>query len=226
VMTGGRGVAALFHGPPGTGKTFAAEAVAHELQLDLYRVDLSQVVNKYIGETEKQLAKLFDLAEQSSVVLFFDEADALFGKRTELKDAHDRFANVEVAYLLQRMEQFNGISILASNLRDNLDQAFTRRFGAVVKFPFPTADERREIWSGLLPSADLLAGDISLEQLARDVELAGGSIRNILLLAAALAADENSAITRKHLSQAIRREYQKEEIPWSGFSVQHAEDSV
>lgn len=218
VITGGRGISALFYGPPGTGKTFGAEAVAAELGLDLYKVDLSQVVNKYIGETEKQLARLFDVAERTGTVLFFDEADALFGKRTELKDAHDRFANIEVAYLLQRMEEYEGISILATNLRDNLDAAFSRRFQTIVEFPFPGIEERRAIWEGLLPSAARVADDVDLDVLARDISMAGGSLKNIVLLAAALAVEHDEEISMKHISRATTSEFHKQSLSWPGFT--------
>lgn len=204
-----RGVHALFAGPSGTGKTMAAEVLAHELGVDLFRVDLSAVVSKYIGETEKNLERVFTAAEGSNGILFFDEADALFGRRTEGNDALDRYANVEVSYLLQRMEAYDGIAVLATNLRAHLDEAFLRRLTFAVHFPFPDQDSRRTIWQGIWPADAPLSSDVDLDFLASAFELSGGNIRNVAVASAFLAAAEDSAITMSHLLRAIAREYQK-----------------
>jgi SpoVK/Ycf46/Vps4 family AAA+-type ATPase len=203
------GTAALFVGLPGTGKTMAAEIVAADLGYDLYRIDLSAVVSKYVGETEKNLETIFRAAEQGEVVLLFDEADALFGKRSEVRDAHDRYANIEVAYLLQRLETYSGVAILTSNLNGNLDEAFLRRLDAIVEFPFPEEDERREIWRRSLPELAPRAEDVDVADLARAFKLTGGHIRNSALTAAFLAASEGEPISRRHMLHAIRREYEK-----------------
>jgi SpoVK/Ycf46/Vps4 family AAA+-type ATPase len=208
-IAAGRGLAALFAGPPGTGKTMAAGVIANQLGLDLYRIDLSQVVSKYIGETEKNLARIFAEAESSNAVLLFDEADALFGKRTEIGDAHDRYANIETSYLLQRMEDYEGIAILASNLRQNMDEAFLRRLRFVVEFPFPDAAHRLHIWQRHLRTDAPLDGDLDLPLLAERVAVSGGNIRNIVLAAAFLAAGEGQPIGMAHLLRAARREYEK-----------------
>ena len=202
-------LSALFAGPSGTGKTMAAEVIANELGLPLYRVDLSVVVSKYIGETEKNLAQIFGEAESSSAILFFDEADALFGKRSEVKDAHDRYANIEVSYLLQRMEDYDGIIILASNFRQNMDEAFVRRLHLTADFPFPDEDARFEIWSRHLPPALPLDEDVDLRLLAKQYRLSGGNIRNACVTAAFLAAAEDSRAGMAHFQRAIRREHQK-----------------
>jgi hypothetical protein len=208
-IAAGRGLAALFAGPPGTGKTMAAGVIANQLGLDLYRIDLSQVVSKYIGETEKNLARIFAEAESSNAVLLFDEADALFGKRTEIGDAHDRYANIETSYLLQRMEDYEGIAILASNLRQNMDEAFLRRLRFVVEFPFPDAAHRLRIWQRHLRTDAPLDGDLDLPLLAERVAVSGGNIRNIVLAAAFLAAGEGQPIGMAHLLRGARREYEK-----------------
>jgi len=208
-MSLGKGLNALFSGPPGTGKTMAAEVIARELGLDLYKIDLSQVVSKYIGETEKNLDRVFAAAESSNAILFFDEADALFGKRSEVRDSHDRYANVEVSYLLQKMEEYEGVAILASNLRQHLDQAFLRRLAFTVHFPFPDEESRRRIWEGSWPHEAPLDGDVDFVFLAREYRLAGGNIRNIVLAAAFLAAAERGLVRQSHLLHATRREYQK-----------------
>jgi SpoVK/Ycf46/Vps4 family AAA+-type ATPase len=206
----GKGVTALFSGPPGTGKTMAAEVIAQELQLDLYKIDLSQVVSKYIGETEKNLDRIFTAAETANAILFFDEADALFGKRAEVKDAHDRYANIEVGYLLQKVESYLGLAILATNLRQNLDEAFIRRMQAIVEFPFPDEEFRYRIWQVIIPSALLLHEDVDLALLAREIKLSGGNIKNIALAAAFYAAAAESGILRmEHLVKAAHREHQK-----------------
>lgn len=203
------GLSVMFAGPSGTGKTLAAEALAFELGLDLFRIDLSAVVSKYIGETEKNLSRVFAAAETANAVLFFDEADALFGKRSEVKDAHDRHANVEVAYLLQKIEQFEGIAILASNLRQNLDGAFARRLAFCVNFAFPEEVERERLWEAMWPMHVERAGDVDLGWFAREFALSGGNIRNAIVAAAHLAAAQGTTIAREHLLHATKREYQK-----------------
>lgn len=205
----GLGISALFAGASGTGKTMAAEVLAQELQLDLYRIDLSAVVSKYIGETEKNLRRVFDAAEVGGAILLFDEADALFGKRSEVKDSHDRYANIEVSYLLQRMEAYRGLAILTTNLRDALDTAFLRRIRFVVNFPFPDAAQRAAIWQRIFPAATPVAG-LDVDKLAQ-LSVAGGNIRNIAVHAAFLAADagHDTPVTMSHLLAAARREYAK-----------------
>jgi hypothetical protein len=203
----GLGISALFAGPSGTGKTMAAEVLARDLRLDLYRIDLSQVVNKYIGETEKNLRRVFDAAEEGGAVLFFDEADSLFGKRSEVRDSHDRYANIEVSYLLQRMEAYRGLAILATNLKDALDPAFLRRIRFVVHFPFPDAAHRAEIWRRIFPAGTPTAG-LDVAALAR-LNVAGGSIRNIALNAAFLAAADGAPVEMRHLARSARGEYAK-----------------
>jgi AAA+ superfamily predicted ATPase len=205
----GKGVLALFAGPSGTGKTMAAEILARELGLDVYKIDLSAVVNKYIGETEKNLEKLFTEAQDSDAILFFDEADALFGKRSGVSDAHDRYANIETAYLLQRTEEYNGLVILASNLPKNMDEAFVRRLHFTVTFPVPEEAERLEIWRRTFPAEAPQAADLDLPFLARQLKITGGNIRNIILAAAFLAAEEGGPIAMRHLVLAARYEFQK-----------------
>jgi AAA+ superfamily predicted ATPase len=205
----GRGLNVLFSGSSGTGKTMAAEALAREIGLDLYKIDLSSMVSKYIGETEKNLRRIFDEAEESNAILFFDEADALFGKRSDVKDAHDRYANVEISYLLQKMEEHEGIVILATNLSRNMDEAFLRRMQFVVEFPFPEEDYRLRIWRSLLPDEAPVDGDLDLDFLARKLQLAGGSIKNILVAAAFLAAEDGGVIGMKHLVKAAWKEMRK-----------------
>jgi ATP-dependent 26S proteasome regulatory subunit len=203
------GVTVLFAGPPGTGKTMSAEIIASELGLDLYKIDLSTIVSKYIGETEKNLERIFSEAQSSNAILFFDEADAIFGKRSEVKDAHDRYANIEVSYLLQRMEAYDGVTVLATNLRANLDEAFTRRLQFAVDFPFPEEDDRLHIWQTLFPPELPRESDLDLSLFARRFKLAGGSIRNIIVSAAYLAASDGGQVTMKHLLHSTRREMQK-----------------
>ncbi|KQO96741.1 ATP-binding protein [Leifsonia sp. Leaf264] len=205
----GHGVVALFAGDSGTGKTMSAEVVAGELGLDLYVVDLSTVVDKYIGETEKNLERIFTAAAGTNAVLLFDEADAVFGKRSEVKDAHDRYANVESAFLLQRMETFDGLAILATNLRSNIDEAFTRRLDVIVDFPMPDAEHRAALWNRCLGSRVRRADDIDLEFLGRSFELAGGAIRSAAVTAAYLAAAEDGTVSMNHLVVAVQREYRK-----------------
>lgn len=203
----GLGISALFSGASGTGKTMAAEVLAKELRLDLYRIDLSAVVSKYIGETEKNLRQIFDAAEAGGAVLLFDEADALFGKRTQVKDSHDRHANVEVSYLLQRMEAYQGLAILTTNLKEAIDGAFLRRIRFVVKFPFPDALQRAEIWQRVFPAKTPTEG-LDANKLAK-LNVAGGNIRNIALNAAFNAADAGEPVMMKHILAATRSEYTK-----------------
>ena len=207
----GLGISVLFHGPSGTGKTLAAEVIASELDLDLLRIDLSQVVSKYIGETEKNLRRVFDAAEDGGAVLLFDEADALFGKRSEVKDSHDRYANIEVGYLLQRMEAYRGLAILTTNVKGALDSAFLRRLRFVVAFPFPDPAQRAQIWERAFPEATPTAR-LEPAVLAR-LNVAGGSISNIALGAAFLAAEDGTAVTPAHVLRAARSEYAKHERP-------------
>ena len=204
-----RGISALFAGDSGTGKTLAAEVVAGELGLAVYKIDLSSVVSKYIGETEKNLNTIFTEAHAGNAILFFDEADALFGKRSEVKDARDRYANIEVAYLLQQVEAYDGVVILATNFRHNLDDAFTRRLDFVVDFPFPDGEYRRRIWEVHFPARAPLSPDVNLDEIANQYRLAGGNIRNAALAAAYLAASNGKVITPAHIRGAIRREHQK-----------------
>ncbi|OPX92854.1 MAG: ATP-dependent zinc metalloprotease FtsH [Syntrophorhabdus sp. PtaB.Bin006] len=205
----GKGLSVLFSGPPGTGKTMAAQVIAHDLQLDLYKIDLSGVVSKYIGETEKNLAKVFQEAQTSNAILFFDEADALFGKRTEVSDAHDRYANIETSYLLQKMEEYEGMVILATNLRTNMDEAFTRRIRFIVEFPFPDEASRSKIWKTHFPGAAPLSDEIDFRFLSRQFQISGGSIKNIVLNAAFLAAENGGVIGMDHVLHGARREFEK-----------------
>lgn len=205
----GKGLHALFTGPPGTGKSMAAGVLAGALDLDLYKIDLSTIVSKYIGETEKNLARIFAEASASNAILFFDEADALFGRRTEVKDSHDRYANLEVSYLLQKMDEYDGLVILASNLRQNIDKAFLRRLNFIIDFPAPGPADRLRIWQGIWPVAAPRAADVDLPALAEQLELTGGSIRNIVLSAAYLAASEGKSIQMEHLRCAAEGEYKK-----------------
>ncbi|MCT7967816.1 ATP-binding protein [Laspinema sp. D1] len=205
----GKGLNVLFLGQPGTGKTMAAEAIAQELQLDLYKIDLSQIVSKYIGETDKNLDRIFTAAASSNAILLFDEADAIFGKRSEVKDARDRYANIEIGYLLQKMEEYEGIAILTTNLSNNIDDAFLRRLSFIIPFPFPKEAERYQIWQNIFPDKTPRRADLNLEFMARTLEIAGGNIRNIALAAAFLAAAEGEEIGMPHLIRATRREYQK-----------------
>jgi SpoVK/Ycf46/Vps4 family AAA+-type ATPase len=205
----GKGLNALFAGESGTGKTMAADIMAGNLGLDLYKVDLSTLVSKYIGETEKNLNRIFTEASTSNAILFFDEADAIFGKRSEVKDSHDRYANIEISYLLQRMEAYDGVVILATNMRSNLDEAFTRRLHFIIEFPFPEARDREIIWRVNFPQETPIAPDVDYGLLARRFRLAGGNIRNIIMAAAFLAAEAGEAVGMTQLLHASRREYQK-----------------
>lgn len=205
----GKGLNTLFAGPSGTGKTMAADIMAGELELDLYKIDLSSVVSKYIGETEKNLARIFAEAETSNAILFFDEADALFGRRSEIRDSHDRYANIEISYLLQKMEEYQGVVILATNLRKNMDDAFVRRMHFTIEFPFPTENDRRRIWKRIWPDDTPRSPDLDPGFMASRFEVAGGNIRNIALAAAFLAADDGGAVNMVHLTRATQREYLK-----------------
>lgn len=210
----GLGAAALFAGESGTGKTHAAEAIANAAGLDLYRIDLASVVSKYIGETEKNLSRLFEAAETSGAILLFDEADALFGRRSEVRDSHDRFANIEIAYLLQRIETYRGLVILTTNMKSALDRAFLRRIRYVVQFPYPDAAAREKLWRMQFP-ADAPLGEIDFAGLAR-LQLTGGNIRTIALNAAFLAAAEGGPIGQDAINAAVRAEFSKLERPWAG----------
>ena len=204
----GLGVSALFSGPPGTGKTMVAGLIARDLGVELYQVDLSKIVSKWIGETEKNLAALFDAAEAGHAILLFDEADALFGKRSEVRSSNDRNANQEVNYLLQRMETFTGICVLTTNHETAIDEAFRRRLSVHVRFPVPEADERRRLWRAFLPAAAPVAGELGLDRLGDTFVMSGGYIRNAVVRAAFLAADERVAIGGGHLARAARLEYE------------------
>jgi SpoVK/Ycf46/Vps4 family AAA+-type ATPase len=202
-------VNALLAGPSGTGKTMAAQVIAHELGLELFAIDLSGVVSKYIGETEKNLDAIFRAAEGTDAVLLFDEADALFGKRSEVRDSHDRYANLEVSYLLQRMEAHDGVAILATNLRQNLDEAFLRRLAFTIRFPFPEEEERRRIWSMVWPATVPLDADIDVILLASRYKFSGGNIRNVAVGAAFLAASAGRSVSMADVLAAVDREYEK-----------------
>ncbi len=212
--TGGRGLNALFSGPSGTGKTMAASIIAGDLKLEMYRVDLSSIISKYVGETEKNLGKIFAEAEGSNAILFFDEADSLFGKRGEVKDAHDRYANTEVNYLLQKMEDFRGITILATNLRENIDDAFLRRLHFIVEFPFPDIRERTRIWRGVFSSETPLDKNLDQEFLGRVLRIPGGNIMSIARNAAFLAAAEGRPVGMNQILRAAKREFEKEGRPF------------
>jgi AAA+ superfamily predicted ATPase len=215
----GLGISALFAGESGTGKTLASEVLANELHLDLYKIDLSQVVNKYIGETEKNLKKIFDAAEDGGAVLLFDEADALFGKRSEVKDSHDRYANIEVSYLLQRMEEYRGLAILTSNMKSALDTAFLRRIRFIVQFPFPDATQREKIWQKIFPD-DTPVKELDFQKLGK-LSVAGGNIRNIAMNAAFIAAENNDPVMMAHIARAAKSEYTKIEKPLSNAEIRN-----
>lgn len=205
------GYTSLFYGAPGTGKTFAACLLGKYCNCDVYRIDLSMIISKYIGETEKNLSRIFDMAEHKNWILFFDEADALFGKRTKVEDSHDRYANQEVSYLLQRIEDFTGVVILASNLKANIDPAFLRRFQSVIHFPLPTPAERLRIWQNAKSPVAELEKEVRLEQLADVHEITGGTILNSMRFASMKALSRGSnVILKEDLDEAIRREFQKE----------------
>ena len=205
----GRGISIICAGPPGTGKTMSAQVIAKELNLELFRIDLSQVISKYVGETEKKLNAIFKAAKTSNGILFFDEGDALFGKRTNIKQANDRFANVEVSYLLQKIEEYDGISIITTNFLENIDQAFLRRMQFIINFPFPDSYARKEIWQHMIPDNMPVDSDIDFEFLADNFEIAGGNIKNIVLYAAFIAAEKMERLNMRHLIYALRYELQK-----------------
>lgn len=204
----GKGISMLFTGPPGTGKTMSAMVLAKEMDSELYRVDLSRVVSKYIGETEKNLSEIFDQAKLSGAILFFDEADALFGKRSEVKDSHDKHANMETAYLLQKMEEYDGLTIMATNFAQNLDDAFTRRIPFIIKYPFPDATQREQLWRATFPKK-LPVAEIDYAFLSQAFELAGGPIKNIVVTAAFLAAREGVPVSMKQIIGGVVQEYKK-----------------
>ncbi len=206
----GKGISMLFGGPPGTGKTMAAQVIAHELGLEMYKIDLSQVVSKYIGETEKNLKAVFDEAGKSNAILFFDECDAILGKRTEVKDSHDRYANIETSFLLQKIEEYEGVSILATNFLSNIDSAFLRRINYVIHFPFPDEASREKIWRGIFPGQTPLSADVDFKFLAKQFELAGGSIKNIAVNASFLAAAAEEEVTMRQIIFALKDELTKQ----------------
>ena len=206
----GKGLSILFAGPPGTGKTMAATIVARELGLPVYRVDISQVMSKYIGETEKSLGEIFNAAEKCSAILFFDETDALFGKRSEIKDSHDKYANVETSFLLQRLESFNGIVLMATNLIQNIDEAFIRRISCVVNFPLPDAPHRLILWKNMFPDEMPRDPGIDFDYLAEQFELSGASIKNSVMSAAFLAAEEGSSVNMSHIIRAVKKQLAKQ----------------
>ncbi|HIW33022.1 MAG TPA: AAA family ATPase [Candidatus Paenibacillus intestinavium] len=208
ILPYGRGVSMLFTGPPGTGKTMAALVMAKAMQAELYRVDLTRIVSKYIGETEKNLAEIFDRAKLSGAILFFDEADAVFGKRSEVKDAHDKYANMETSYLLQKMEEYDGLTILATNFSQNLDDAFMRRIQYIIKFPFPDAVQREQLWRSIIPS-HMPMEPLDIPFLAKTFELSGGPIKNIVLTAAYLVAQDGKKLSMQHFIEAAIQEYKK-----------------
>lgn len=200
----------LFTGPPGTGKTMAAQVVASELNLEICRVDLSRIVSKYIGETEKNLAAVFDGAKKSNVILLFDETDALFGKRTEVKDSHDKHANLETAYILQKMEEYDGITIMTTNLAENLDAAFFRRISYVIHFPLPDVNSRKIIWQKMYPKSAPLSKGVDFDFLSKKFEFSGGNIKNIVITSTFMAASESKNIEMKHILKAIEYEMKKQ----------------
>ncbi len=206
----GKGLSMLFAGPSGTGKTMAAQVVANELELEIYKVDLSQVISKYIGESEKNLGEVFDNAKKSNVILLFDETDAIFAKRTEVKDSHDRNSNVETSYLLQKMEEYNGITIMTTNFLENIDKAFFRRISYVVHFAFPNSSARKEIWKNMYPSGMPLSKDVDFNFLSNQFEISGGSIKNIAVNSAFMAAAENKKVEMKHIIKAVEYEIKKQ----------------
>jgi SpoVK/Ycf46/Vps4 family AAA+-type ATPase len=205
------GYRCLFHGPSGTGKTITAGIIGKMTGREVYKIDLSMVISKYIGETEKNLAKIFDKAENKGWILFFDEADALFGKRTEVKDSHDRFANQEVSYLLQKVEDYDGLVILATNFKSNMDDAFSRRFQSIVYFPIPKSEQRLQLWKNAIPTTAKLSPEIDLAQIANKYEMAGGSIMNIIRYAALMAIKSGGGIIlQSDLQEGIIREFRNE----------------
>ena len=204
----GKGVSMLFYGPPGTGKTMGAQVIANQLSMELYKVDLSSVMSKYIGETEKNLGKIFDEVKKSRSILFFDEADALFGKRTEVKDSHDKYANAETAYLLQKIEEYQGVVVLATNYMQNFDEAFKRRIKFMIEFPFPLAPYRLEMWKKVFPEHTPLE-ELDYDYLAEQFELSGSSIKNIAVSAAFLAAPQREPVGMRQILTALKDEMMK-----------------
>ena len=212
IVSYGKGLAMLFSGPPGTGKTMAAQVVANQLHMEMYKIQLSQVVSKYIGETEKNLRLIFEEAKDSNCILFFDETDALFGKRSEVKDSHDRHANIETAYLLQQIEEYDGVIIMASNLLQNIDNAFMRRINFIISFPFPDVPTRRMLWEKMMGVGAPVAKDVNLDFMAEQFKIAGGNIKNIVIQAAFQAAAQKTSITMKHLLRSAVNEQRKDSI--------------
>ena len=206
----GRGLSMLFSGPPGTGKTMAAQVVSSELGLEIYKVDLSKIVSKYIGETEKNLREVFDSAKRSNVILLFDETDAILGKRTEVKDSHDKNANMETSYLLQKMEEYDGITIMTTNFTENIDKAFFRRISYVVHFTMPDYVSRKEIWQKMFPKETPISDDVDFEFLAKNFEISGGNIKNIVLSSCFMAASESKKVEMKHIVKALEYEIKKQ----------------
>lgn len=215
----GHGVTALFAGPSGTGKTMAAEVLANELALELYKIDLSGIVSKYIGETEKNLNQIFSAANDSNAILFFDEADALFGKRSEVKDAHDRYANIEIAYLLQKMDEYSGIVILTTNLQKNMDDAFLRRLRFIINFPFPDEKHRERIWRTIFPDRTPVSPNVNFSELAKKIHISGGGIKNISLRASYLAAEVEQEVQLNHLVEASKYELKKKGSPYVDVDI-------
>ncbi|MGV7118550.1 ATP-binding protein, partial [Paenibacillus kyungheensis] len=215
----GKGLSLLFTGPPGTGKTMSARVIANELQMQMYQINLSQVVSKYIGETEKHLQEVFDEAKYSSSILFFDEADALFGKRSEVSDSHDKFANMETSFLLQKMEEYEGITVLATNYKQNLDEAFMRRISFIIRFPFPNKESRQQIWRTLLPDQVPIEKGIDFDFLGDTFEISGGQIKNVLVASAFLAASEQVPISMKMIFIALQQELDKSGLAPSTTSL-------
>ena len=205
----GRGLSVLFYGPPGTGKTMAAQVMASELCLDLYRIELPAVVSKYIGEIEKNLEEIFEQAKKSQVILLFDEADVLFSKRTEVRDSNDKYSNMEAAFLLQKMEEYEGITVLATNFLQNFDEAFKRRMKFIIDFPFPDIAQRLQIWKQVFPKETPIEEELDYEFLAQSFELSGSNIKNVALHAAFLAAAENCRVGMRQIVAGVRNEFIK-----------------
>ena len=209
-FTYGNGMSVLFYGAPGTGKTMAAQVLANELGMPLYRVDLSQLISKYIGETQKNIGRIFDEAEKCDCILLFDEADAIFTKRSDVSDAQDRYSNAETAYLLQRIEAYAGVSILATNLLQNFDEAFRRRISYMVHFPMPDVNLRKELWESIFPKETPIGLDVDVLTLAQALELSGASIKNAALHGASYAKAEGRDVGMRHILDGIRNEYGKQ----------------
>lgn len=208
-LTYGRGLSVLFDGPPGTGKTMAATIIGGELALPVFKIDISKLMSKYIGETEKSLGKIFDIAQKNNAVLFFDETDAIFGKRSEIKDSHDRYANVETSYLLQKMEEYDGITIMTTNFRQNIDTAFIRRISYIIRFPFPEQKQRLMLWKSVFPKEANMAGDADFYFLSERFEMSGAMIKNAAVSAAFLAAARGDAITMADILQSVKAQLTK-----------------